>query len=250
MTLLDPSISAYLDAQPRYDHIRKVVRPLLHLALSSFAKISVTGQENIPATGPAILMINHISYMDPALVTAVIKNRYAISMSKAENLDSFLPRIVIKTWGHFVVHRNMVDRKALIIAVELVSNGQLLLMAPEGTRRPKGLKEAREGLAYIGLKSDAIIIPTALWGINDWKQHIKRFKRVPTGIRFGTPFRFVSHNEAVNKQVRHQMMQEAMYQLAKTIPNEVASLRGVYSDLSKSTTEFIELIDQDELNKY
>ena len=127
--------------------------------------------------------------------------------------------------------------------IELMKSGQLVLMAPEGTRHPEGLAEAKDGLAYVASKADAVIVPTAVCGAQDWKARLKRFRRAYTHITFGKPFRFKTDGrKRIPRDELSQMIKEAMYQLALTIPDEYHEFRGVYSDVKNTTTDYIEFV--------
>jgi 1-acyl-sn-glycerol-3-phosphate acyltransferase len=135
-----------------------------------------------------------------------------------------------------------VDRQALESSIELIKSGQLILLSPEGTRHKGGLARPKEGVAYVAAKSDAVIIPCAIVGAENWNKDIFGLKRPRMSVTFGRPFRFkVSSSARLSREQRTTMMEEAMYQLALTIPDE--NLRGDYRDLSKATTETIEFVE-------
>ena len=237
------SLSTYLQAQPRLDKRRRVLRVLMNILFPMLCKARVIGEDNVPAEGPVILMMNHISYVDPLIITATMQQRYVIAMAKVETLDSFLPRLLLRLWGNFVVKRGEIDRSALMNAIGIVQSGRCLLLAPEGTRHPQsGLREPRDGMAYIAAKADAVIVPVAVTGVLDWAASLKRLRRVQATVTYGRPFRF-RIEKRINKTLRAQMMQEAMYQLAQTIPDDNAPLRGVYGDLDQATQQTLAFVD-------
>lgn len=235
------TVQDFIARQPVYNQRRRYLHPILNWLVKHLCNLDVKGLENIPRTGPAILMMNHISFIDPIILTAIIRERYVISMAKSEAADYWLPRMAIRLWGNFLINRNEVDRHALTNAIELLKSGQLVLIAPEGTRNPHGLGAAKDGIAYIAQKADALIIPAALSGAQDWTKRIKRFKKPYAQINIGRPFRFrLSEEQRLNRETRTAMMREAMYQIAMAIPDEYAQWRGLYSDLTCATSQFIE----------
>ena len=188
-------------------------------------------------------MINHISYLDPIVVTASIPFRHTISLSKIENFQIPVAGWFLRQWGHFPIHRGEYDRKALMQTIALLKSGHLVLLAPEGTRQPAGMQKAKDGLAYIATKADALIVPTAICGAETWKQRFKRFRRAYAKVVFGPPFRFRSDGEKrLARETRARMITEAMYRLAATMPDEYAYLRGYYSDLTKASTDTLEFV--------
>lgn len=206
--------------------------------------MEVEGLEHLPATGPTVLMMNHMAFIDPVVVTASVQNRYVIAMAKAETMKDWFPRLVVNLWGNFTVKRGEADRQAIQNSIALLQRGHLLLIAPEGTRNPEtGLQAPKDGMAYILHKADALVVPTAVVGASDWSQRLKRWRRAYAHISFGRPFRFVlGEGERLNREIRQKMMQEAMYQLARTIPDSYADKRGCYQDLSRSSTHYLHFV--------
>ena len=236
------SIAEFIERQPAYDRRRRILFPLLRALAASICKIDVAGLENVPRQGRTSLMINHISYLDPIVVTCSIPFRYTISLSKAENFK--IPAIswLLAQWGNYPINRGDYDRRALMQTIALLKSGQLVLMSPEGTRHPQGLLPAKDGMAYVATKADAVIVPTAICGADDWQRRMKKLRRAYARVIFGKPFRFRTGSRRIPREELSQMSSEAMYQLAKTIPDEYARLRGFYSDLEKATTQHIEWV--------
>lgn len=240
---MSSTIQEFVANQPIYDQRRRYLHKALRAIGFRLCNVDVTGLENIPSSGPTILMINHITFIDPIVFTAVIPNRYVISMAKAEAYESWFIRGIINLWGNFIINRGEVDRKALGNAIELLKSGQLLLIAPEGHRHPEGLGEPKEGVAYIAQKANAVIVPAAIMGAQDWNQRLKSFHKAYARVAFGRPFRFkLPTDERLSKPVRATMMQEAMYQIAQLMPEQYASQRGLFSDLSQATTRYLDLL--------
>lgn len=237
------SIQDYVAQQDKFAWRRSLIRGLIRtLGFGVVWRVDITGTENIPDTGPAILMMNHISLLDPVLCMGAVTNRFVVPMSKAENLRNPLFALFVRWWGAYTIHRGEVDRRALTSSIELLKSGQLILIAPEGTRQREGLAKPKDGLAYIATKADAVIIPTAVSGAIGWQHKMRRLQRVHMQLNFGRPFRFKTDNAArIPREVLAQMGEEAMYQLALALRDE--SMRGVYSDIDKATTEHLVFLD-------
>lgn len=236
-------VQTFVAKQSRINQRRRLLRPALRAVGGLLCKVDVTGLERIPDSGATILMMNHISAIDPILFTGLIRNRFVISMAKAETLEHWFLRRIVALWGNFVVNRGEVDRVALNQAIELLNHDNLVLIAPEGTRNPNGLHEAKSGTAYIAYKTNAIIVPATVSGAQDWVQRLKHFKRGYAQVTIGKPFRLrIPIGKRFNRNVREAMIREAMYQLASTIPDEYATQRGIYSDLSCATTHYIDFL--------
>ncbi len=241
------AVHDYLAFLPTYTRRRKYMHAFLCGLVALLWRGSVQGRENIPSTGGVILMMNHTSGVDPILCTGLVQHRYVITMAKIESRRNPLVSIFNWLWGNFPVKRGMVDRFALNITIELLKRDQVLLIAPEGTRNRDGLRQPKDGLAFLATKADAVIVPAAVVGTKGWWQRLLTFRFVQADVQFGTPFRFkLPEGGALTKALREQMMREAMYQLALTIPDAYAEYRGIYQDIDAATTETIEFVAQSE----
>lgn len=237
------SIEEYIDRQPEYDKRRRVLHPLLRAVLTSFCKVDVEGLDNVPRQGSTCLMINHVTYLDPIVVTISIPFRHTVSLSKVENFSIPIAGWFLRQWGHFPIHRGEYDRKALMQTIALLQSEQLVLMAPEGTRHTGGLQQGKDGMAYVATKADAVIVPAAICGAEDWRQRLKRFRRAYAKVVFGAPFRFRSGaRKRIPRAELSTMITEAMYQLALTIPDDYGHLRGYYSDIDKASSDLLEFV--------
>ncbi|MCY4464222.1 MAG: lysophospholipid acyltransferase family protein [Chloroflexi bacterium] len=235
------TIEEYIARQPIYDKRRRILHPLLRAVLPSFCRTEVEGVDNVPRQGPTCLMINHVSYLDPIVVTAAIPFRHTISLSKIENFSIPVVGWLLRQWGHYPIQRGEYDRKALLQTIALLQSGQMVLMAPEGTRHPGGLQQAKEGMAFVATKADALIVPAAICGAEDWRTRLKSARRAYAKVVFGAPFRFRrGDRKRIPRVELAQMINEAMYQLASTIPAEYAYLRGYYSDIENATSDLLE----------
>lgn len=242
MSATQSSIEAYIARQPRYAPRRRFMRGLIRsIGFHVLAKATITGTEFIPRSGPTILMMSHVSLIDPVVCLGAVTERFVIPMTKIENARNPLFGILVWGWGAYTVDRGVVDRAALMNSVALLEAGHMILIAPEGTRSPEGLKEPKDGLAYIATKANAVILPAAMSGGHDYLDRWKRLRRVHTRVDFGPPFRFkVDGRTRIPREERSRMTQEAMYQLALAQPDP--ELRGVYRDVSNATTDTLEFV--------
>jgi 1-acyl-sn-glycerol-3-phosphate acyltransferase len=236
------SVQAYIEKQPRFTLRRYLLRRLIQtLGFKILWKVTITGTENIPVDGPTLLMMNHISLIDPVLCMGAVNHRYVIPMTKIENAKHPIWGFFVWWYGAFTVNRGEIDRSALLNSIELIKSGQLVLIAPEGTRTPEGLTPAKDGMAYVATKADAVIVPAAVSGAVGWDKDLFRFKRPHIRIDFGKAFRFkLNGRTRIPRDELSLMMQEAMYQLALSLPDE--GLRGAYRDVEKATTETLEFV--------
>jgi 1-acyl-sn-glycerol-3-phosphate acyltransferase len=224
----------------RRDFFRKVIFD--GFALKCLWDLTVTGLENIPATDPAIIMMNHLAAIDPIVAIGSVRPRYVVPMSKIENFQHPLVGIIARTWGAYPVRRGEIDREALKIAMKLMEAGEITLIAPEGHRNT-GLQRPHDGLAYIATRAaDPVIIPTAVFNHETWlKDMFIPWRRTPVHVSFGPGFRIRTEGRRrIPREELHQMTDEMMYQLALLLPERN---RGEYADLSRMTTRYLEFVN-------
>lgn len=240
LTTSQVPLTAYNHA--RLERTRWFLRGLIdNIAWRFLARIDhrrIAGLDNLPATGPAILMINHIAFIDPIVVLGNLP-RNIVPMAKAEVNRIPVWGIFPQLWQVIPVRREEMDRKAVERALEVLRAGEVILIAPEAHRHP-ALKQAKEGIAYIAHKSGAPIIPVALEHTNGYPTLLGPWNAKQPGayFRLGRPFRFKPVAGRMPRERLRQMTDEAMYQLAAMLPEH---RRGDYANLSKATTETLEL---------
>jgi 1-acyl-sn-glycerol-3-phosphate acyltransferase len=243
MSSQQTAVEQFIVRQPLYNRLRYILHAGLRFLFWLLWRGDVTGLEHVPKAGGVILMMNHATAIDPVVCTRLITHRYVITMAKIETLKNPVVWFFNGLWGNFVVKRGEVDRFALNSSIELLQHGQIVLIAPEGTRNRDGLKQPREGIAYIAAKAEVVIVPAVVVGADDWLKRLMRFRRVYSRVHFGRAFRFkLPANQRMTRNLREQMMQEAMYQLALAIPDEYAHYRGDYQTIANATTETIEFV--------
>jgi len=158
---------------PAYNLAQKISIALLRPVFNLIVHLQVDGLDNIPDAGPAILMINHVAFLDPVMLIACARRRI-VPMSKIENLRLPGVNLLIRIWGAINVRRGEVDRAALRRAIEALQAGHLLLMAPEGTRSKSGeLQEPHDGIAYVATRTGALVIPVGIVGTPEYRQELE-----------------------------------------------------------------------------
>lgn len=228
-----------------YDHqalenTRKTLRWMIkYIGFRILAKYEgAEGLENFLAEGPVIVMINHIALIDPAVVLGVLP-RSVVPMAKIEIFRYPVFGYLAKLWQVIPVRRQEFDRRAVRQALGVLKAGECILVAPEGTRSPS-LQKGKEGVAYLGLKSGAPIIPVAVTGSKGFPTlNPLRWLRTGVSVKLGRAFRFINRKGRFELEDLRLMTDEAMYVLAELLPEDH---RGVYSDLSRATTQTIEFV--------
>jgi 1-acyl-sn-glycerol-3-phosphate acyltransferase len=144
--------------------IYKGIRMVFTIFFKIFYRSKYFGLENLPSQGPYIICSNHTSWFDPPLVTTIVPGKHMVSfMAKEELFNIFIIGFIIRRASAFPVKRNTADRKAIKHALNVLANGGILGLFPEGTRIKTGeLGEPQHGAAMIALKSNAPVLPIAI----------------------------------------------------------------------------------------
>lgn len=188
--------------------------------------------------GPLIAISNHTGQIEVPLIFAHLQPRKLTGWAKVESWDNKFLNWVFGVWGMIPVRRGEADMHALKAALRALEKGLIFGIAPEGTRNYNGiLKRALPGAVTVALHSGAPIIPIAHWGGEDLMKNLKRFKRTDFHVRVGEPFRLNVVGVKVTGEIRQQIVDEMMVQIAKLMPEEY---RGEYADQSKWTEKYIQ----------
>ena len=166
-------------AEPRRtDRFYAAVRTVLYALLRATFRMKITGLENIPRVGAAILAPNHRSLLDIP-VAGMPTKRKVWFMAKDELFRSKISATILGRLGAFPVRRGKPDRTPLIRALQLLEAGEIVGIFPEGTRPPGArFERLEEGFAYVALKSGAPIIPVAIVGTEEVFPRDKKLPRL------------------------------------------------------------------------
>ena len=144
--------------------VRNWARRLLKLA---GAKVTVTGQENLPQSGAYMVVANHQGYFDiPIMLSCVGEPRGLVAKQEIDRIPG------IRTWMRYL-HCLFVDRSSpragaqtIVDGAKLLESGHSLTIFPEGTRiwDPEARPEFFGGFSLIALMSGADVVPVAIDG--------------------------------------------------------------------------------------
>lgn len=176
-------------------------------------RITYQGLENIPASGAAVVAINHTGYVDflPAALAANKRGRRMRFMIKAEMGGVKVVGWLIGHTGTITVDRQA-GRGAYTAAVESLRRGELVGVYPEATiSRSFELKEFKSGAVRMARDARAPIVPLIVWGAHRiWtKDHPKALGRnkFPVSVAVGEPIEPVGSVEEITTTMRSEMTQ-------------------------------------------
>ena len=178
----------------------------------------ITGLDNVPDDGAAIIAPNHQSFLDDFLLPLVIRKRKVVMMAKADYFDKWYTAWFFKAAGCIPVRREggSASARALTGGTDALRAGKLVGIFPEGTRSPDGrLYRGKTGVARMALEAQVPVIPVALVGTYEaWPYDKKLPKPGRVEIRFGKPLTFErSYDTPADRFVLRSVTDEIMYEI-------------------------------------
>jgi 1-acyl-sn-glycerol-3-phosphate acyltransferase len=128
-------------------------------------RIRVRGAEHMPANGPVLLAGNHTAFLDGVLLVG-LSPRPVHFLTKREVFTGPL-RPLLLGLGQIPVDRTSTDRAAVLDVLNVLREGGVVGVFPEGTRSTREFAEVQRGLAYFALRTGAPVIPVACLGTGD-----------------------------------------------------------------------------------
>jgi len=125
--------------------------------------LRIEGMDNIPFSGPVIIAPNHVSNWDPIAVGVALE-RPVYFMAKVSLFKNPVLNFIIRRLNAFPVNKEYADRQAIRHALQILGEGKVLGIFPQGIRNRSGDAKAQSGMVLIALKSGAPIIPVACIG--------------------------------------------------------------------------------------
>jgi 1-acyl-sn-glycerol-3-phosphate acyltransferase len=209
--------------------VEPVYRSVIGIARTVFAfeglKFEVEGEDHIPATGGAVIAVNHTGYMDftyAGLPPRRVK-RYIRFMAKKEVFDNKISGPIMRALKHIPVDRGA-GAQSYRAAVDSLRKGELVGVYPEATiSRSFEIKEFKSGAARMAIEAGVPIIPTVIWGAQRvWtKGYPKRLGRTntPISIAVGEPIAPVGPPNELTDKLR-SVMQKMLLELQEGYHHE------------------------------
>lgn len=217
--------------------LRGTVNNSLKTLLRMVCRIDVKQLDNIPLSGPLILVGNHINFMDAPILFAYLAPRPVTALAKVETWQNPLTAFLFDIWEAIPIRRGEADLAAFQAARKALAAGKLLIVAPEGTRSGNGvLGRGLPGAAVLALRCGAPLLPVVHNGIEHFWQNVRSLRTTCVNFTVGNPFRLDIGDEKPNRQISENISEEIMYQIAALLPERY---RGVYGDLSRATQRYL-----------
>ena len=182
-----------------------------------FGRLESHGNENIPRQGGALILCNHLSYLDPFIVGSAA-NRELHFMARHNSFDMPVIGKLIAAHNAYPVRRGTADRAALRHTISLLKSGKLVLIFPEGTRSVDGtLGKPHGGVSFIAYNAGVPAIPAYVRG-TILPRNAKWIRPSQLTVTFGSPIDFSETRKLEDKRELYRRMGEQIMQ-------EIANLR-------------------------
>ena len=202
----------------------------LRLLFTVISKLSlrrkIAGKNNMPGHGACIVVANHVNLVDSPLI-GISLGRRAYFMAKEDLFHSRIVGWLAKQFGAFPVAMGKLNRRAGRKAVELLANGQALIIYPEGQRSLDGkLGPAYSGAALLAMKSNVPIVPVGIIGTSQLKGKWWFLRRPKITFNIGQPFTLPAFTDKPTKEEIAGMTHDIMLHIAALLPEDY---RGSYT---------------------
>jgi 1-acyl-sn-glycerol-3-phosphate acyltransferase len=209
--------------------LRSIIRALLRLV----AKIEIINKENLRESGSYAFATNHLGILD-ALLAYYVLERWDFFIPVAEKWEEYtFLRWLGKHLNVIFIDRYNPDIHALRQILRRMDEGQVLIIAPEGTRsRNEKMAEGKSGVSYLAAKSQFPVIPVALAGTEDrvFFSNLKRLKRTKVTVTVGKAFTLPPLPKKNKDEALKKYTDEIMCKIAVMLPEKN---RGFYAEHQK-----------------
>ncbi|NOY97588.1 MAG: 1-acyl-sn-glycerol-3-phosphate acyltransferase [Chloroflexi bacterium] len=211
---------------------RYLLRLLIRVVINTLTRIEIRGLENLPTEGGYVIASNHLGILDATLVYYVFDRKdLFIPVAEKWANHAFL-RWAGKYLNFVFIDRFNPDLHAMREILRRMQNGQVLVIAPEGTRsRVESMQEAKPGVSYLAVKMGFPIVPVALVGTEDRVVfgNLKRLRRSDIIVTAGKPFTLppLPLSAQARDAALKEYTDEIMCRIAAMLPEKY---RGVYAE--------------------
>ena len=209
---------------------KNLLRTLIRFFLNIIARVEVVNHEKLPTEGSYAFATNHLGIVD-AFLAFYILERWDFFIPVAEKwAESAFLRWLGKHLNVIFIDRFNPDIQALREILKRMEKGEVLVIAPEGTRsRTEQMAEGKPGVSYLASKTQFPVIPVGIAGSEDriLFGNLKRFKRTHFQVTIGDAFKLPPLPRKNRDETLREYTDEIMCQIAAIIPERN---RGVYAE--------------------
>ena len=177
-----------LPTYTRRTTLYKIGQALLRMFSILLFDLRAFGLENIPKRGGVLIVSNHASYLDPAILGVKVRRPMSF-MAKSELFTHKFFAWVIRSVNAFPVRQGEGDLAAMRETIRRLQEGHILVMFPEGGRTETGaIEPLQPGVGLIARRAGPTVkvVPAAIDGAYEaWSRHRKIFRPWPIRVKYG-----------------------------------------------------------------
>jgi len=204
-----------------------ILKPIAVALMRLLFRLERVNPGLVPATGPVLIVSNHVSVLDPPLVGGSAP-RPLFFMAKEELFRIPLLGRLIRALNARPVRRDGSDMRALKAALALLQEGRAILVFPEGTRGEEGqpLREGKPGVGMLAVLSGAPVVPVYVSGSGYALPRGRALPRLAkVRVTFGPPLIFKAEGRKEGKRAGDEGRKEAYREAAQEMMRAIAQLR-------------------------
>ncbi len=206
---------------------RRVLLVVFRAVTDAIFRVHDEALSKVPARGPLIIVMNHVNLLELPLLYARLQPRPVRGLVLADRWKNPVLAWGLNACGCIPLRRDAVNRASIKQALDILGAGGILIIMPEGTRSGDGrLQQAHAGVVILALKSKAPILPLVTYGGERYQANLRRLRRTDFHFAAGRPFTLKARYDLLASQVRTEMLDELMCQMAGLLPVEY---RGLYA---------------------
>jgi 1-acyl-sn-glycerol-3-phosphate acyltransferase len=210
----------------------RTLRRLLQPIFKWLSRVELVGFENLPESGGVLIAVNHISVVDGPLVYAILPREDCTALAAKKYQRNPFSRWLLDSARVIWLNRENPDPRTLRTAIQILNEGWVLGIAPEGTRSKSGkLIRAKPGAAYLATKSNAVTLPMAVMGTESAFKDLLRLRRPRLRVVLGKPFSLPPLDRKDREASLQRNADEIMCQIAALMPAEYHGFYAGYPRL-------------------
>jgi 1-acyl-sn-glycerol-3-phosphate acyltransferase len=173
---------------PRRRVVRYFLKGTIAMIFNLTSKFEIEGRENIPTSGPLLVVGNHFHFLDPlALIYSTPWPLEFVGGAQTPNAPKTLGWIS-KLFGVIPTYRGTGSRETLQSSEEVLKQKGILAIFPEGGSWATVLRPARPGTGFLAYRTNAQILPVGIDGLVGFLPRVRRGEKVNVHLKFGRPF--------------------------------------------------------------